>query len=82
MNGKEESYSHKILECHDIYPTNRRKYLVPMKSLRLTLFGLVRNEVGKSETSWLGVIICKITSTSWPGIAFPTSVLLAGSFKK
>ena len=69
----------KKLYCHDNYPTHRRKHLVLMKSIYLTLVGSVRNEVGNRDL--LGTTIGKITG-SQPGIAFPPSVLLVGIFQK
>ena len=58
------------LYYHDNYPTHRRKHLVLMKSIYLTLLGSVRNEVGNLDL--LGTI-GKITG-SQPGIAFLPSV--------
>ena len=69
----------KKLYCHDNYPTHRRKHLVLMKSIYLTLVGSVRNEVGNRDL--VGTTICKITG-SQPGIASLSPVLLVGTFQK
>ena len=69
----------KKLYCHDNYPTHRRKHLVLMKSIYLTLLGSVRNEV--SNRDLVGATISKITG-SQPGTAFLSSVLLVGTFQK
>ena len=67
------------LYCHDNWPTHKRKHLVLMKSIYLTLFGSVRNEVGKLHL--LDTKTGKITG-SQPGIAFLPSVLLVSIFQK
>lgn len=69
----------KTLYCHDNYPIHRRKHLVLMKSIYLTLLGSVRNEVGNRDL--VGPTIGKITG-SQPGTVFLSPILLVGTFQK
>ena len=66
------------LHSHDNCPTQKRKYLILMKSTYLTLSGSVRNEVGNLDL--LGTI--GKTTGSQPGIAFLPSVQLVVIFRE
>ena len=66
------------LHSHDNCPTQKRKYLILMKSTYLILSGSIRNEV--SNLDLLGTR-GKITG-SQPGIAFLPSVQLVVIFRE
>ena len=66
------------LHSHDNCPTQKRKYLILMKSTYLILSGSIRNEVGNLDL--LGTR-GKITG-SQPGIAFLPSVQLVVIFRE
>ena len=66
------------LHSHDNCPTQKRKYLILMKSTYFILSGSVRNEVGNLDL--LGTR-GKITG-SQPGIAFLPSVQLVVIFRE